>query len=86
MSTQAKIWIEVSLNGPHNEAAQPLAPHSVSRIVEEGLACAEAGAAIVHFHAFDHVTGTQCYDADTYGGSLKASERTAKPSSMAPSR
>jgi len=67
MNEESKIWIEVSLNGPHSKAAQPLAPHSVSEIVEEGLACAEAGASIVHFHGFDDATAMQCYDADTYG-------------------
>jgi len=59
-------WLEVSLNGAYPKALQPNGPHEASQIIEEGIACSEAGAAIVHFHAFEDDTDQQVYDADTY--------------------
>ncbi|MCE8547897.1 3-keto-5-aminohexanoate cleavage protein [Ruegeria pomeroyi] len=71
MGQSRKVWLEVSLNGAHSKAVQPNGPHDVSKIVEEGLACAEAGASILHFHAFEGDTDTQVYDAETYGRILE---------------
>jgi 3-keto-5-aminohexanoate cleavage enzyme len=61
-----KIWIEVALNGPWGRAWQPLMPISVHEIVAEGVAAARAGAAIVHFHAYDEATGRQKDDWEIY--------------------
>lgn len=55
----AKVWIEAALNGPWGRDKQPGIPVSVEEIVAEGIACAEAGAAIIHAHAYDVVTGRQ---------------------------
>ncbi|KAA2236696.1 3-keto-5-aminohexanoate cleavage protein [Salinarimonas soli] len=60
------VWIEVALNGPWGRERQPLAPLGVAEIVAEGIACARAGAAIVHAHAFDEATGRQRDDWETY--------------------
>ena len=60
------VWIEVALNGPWTRERQPLIPITVEEIVAEGIACAEAGAAIIHLHAFDAATGRQKDDADIY--------------------
>ena len=47
------VWLEVALNGPWTQQRQPLAPVTPERLVEEAVACADAGAAIVHLHAYD---------------------------------
>jgi uncharacterized protein (DUF849 family) len=49
----SKTWIEVALNGPWGKARQPGIPATVEDIVAEGIACAKAGACIVHVHAYD---------------------------------
>ena len=46
-------WLEASLNGPWSRERQPLIPILVGEIVEQGIACARAGAAIIHAHAYD---------------------------------
>jgi len=58
------VWIEVALNGPWGPDRQPGAPHTVAAIIEEGVACAKAGACIIHTHAWDG--GPQSFDADDY--------------------
>jgi 3-keto-5-aminohexanoate cleavage enzyme len=60
------IWLEVALNGPWGRALQPGMPITVGELVEDGIACARAGAAIVHVHAYDERTGRQRDDAETY--------------------
>lgn len=60
------VWLEVSLNGPWSRSKQPNIPVSADEIVEEALACADAGASIIHFHAYDPVTGRQRDDYDIY--------------------
>lgn len=61
-----KTWIEVALNGPWGRALQPRIPITAAEIVAEGVAAARAGAAIVHFHAYDEATGRQKDDWATY--------------------
>src|SRR4051812_3040519 len=59
-----KVWIEVALNGAWSRKLQPRIPDSVEAIVAEGIACARAGAAIVHTHAYQdgrHVFDWQVY-------------------------
>ena len=41
-------------------------PISVKEIVDDGIACARSGAAIVHVHAYDEQTGRQKDDVDLY--------------------
>ena len=45
------VWLEVALNGPWGPR-QPLTPVTRERLVEEAVACADAGAAVVHLHAY----------------------------------
>jgi len=59
-------WLEVALNGPWTRKHQPRIPVTIGEIVEEGIACVEAGAAIVHAHAYDEATGQQTQNADVY--------------------
>ena len=54
-----KVWIEAALNGPWTRQRQPGIPIAVEEIVAEGIAAAEAGAAIVHAHAYDVTSGRQ---------------------------
>jgi 3-keto-5-aminohexanoate cleavage enzyme len=59
-----KVWIEVALNGAWSRKLQPRIPDTVEAIVADGIACARAGAAIVHTHAYRdgrHVFDWQVY-------------------------
>src|SRR3954466_8440140 len=60
-----KVWIEAALNGPWSRKFQPGIPDTVETIVAEGIACARAGATIVHLHAYDG-GGPQTYDWQVY--------------------
>ena len=60
------MWVEVALNGPWGRERQPRIPVTVEEIVAEGIACAEAGCAIVHVHAYDESTGRQRDDWQIY--------------------
>ena len=44
-------WLEVALNGPWGKTRQSLIPVSVTEIIEQGIICAQEGAAILHVHA-----------------------------------
>lgn len=59
-------WLEVALNGPWSRSAQPAIPVTADEIVDAAFAAADEGAAIVHFHAYDPVTGRQRDDYDIY--------------------
>ena len=61
-----KTWLEVALNGAWTRARQPGIPVSVAEIVEQGIACVNAGASIIHVHAYDEATGQQKDDAELY--------------------
>lgn len=65
------VWLEAALNGPWGRDRQPLIPLSVAEIVAEGVSCARAGAAIIHVHARDPVTGVQHDDADIYAAIIE---------------
>jgi uncharacterized protein (DUF849 family) len=58
-------WIEAALNGPWSRKRQPGIPDTVAAIVADGIACAEAGACIVHVHAYDG-GGPQTFDWQVY--------------------
>ena len=60
-----KVWIEAALNGGWSRALQPGIPDTVEAIVAEGIACAHAGATIVHVHAYDG-GGPQTHDWQVY--------------------
>ena len=59
-----KVWIEVALNGAWSRRLQPRIPDTVEAIVAEGIACARAGAAIVHTHAYQD--GKHTFDWQVY--------------------
>lgn len=53
------VWLEAALNGPWSRERQPGIPITADEIVEQAVACAKEGAAIIHFHPYDPVTGRQ---------------------------
>lgn len=61
-----KVWIEAALNGPWGKERQPGIPVAIKDIIADGIACAEAGAAIIHLHAYDEATGRQKDDWQIY--------------------
>ena len=61
-----KVWIEAALNGPWGRERQPGIPVTVEECVADGLAAADAGAAIIHVHAYDPSTGRQNDQWETY--------------------
>jgi 3-keto-5-aminohexanoate cleavage enzyme len=60
-----KVWIEAALNGAWSRALQPAIPDTIDAIVAEGVACARAGATIIHLHAYDG-GGPQTFDWQVY--------------------
>lgn len=58
--------LEVALNGPWGRERQPGIPIAVDEIVREGIACVRAGAAVVHVHPYDAVSGRQRDELDLY--------------------
>ena len=69
--TEQKVWLEVALNGPWTRAIQPRIPITVEEIVAQGIACARAGAAIIHVHAYDAASGRQKDDPDLYAAIIE---------------
>lgn len=65
------VWIEAALNGPWTRARQPRMPLTVAELVADGIACARAGAAIIHLHAYDPATGLQKDDPDSYAAIIE---------------
>jgi 3-keto-5-aminohexanoate cleavage enzyme len=61
-----KVWIEAALNGPWGKERQPEIPVLIKDIVADGIACAKAGAAVIHLHAYDESTGRQKDDWEIY--------------------
>jgi uncharacterized protein (DUF849 family) len=64
--TTRSVWLEAALNGPWARTLQPGMPITVGELVTDGIACARAGAAIIHVHAYDERTGRQRDDAEIY--------------------
>lgn len=71
MAVAGKVWIEAALNGPWGRDRQPGIPLKVAEIVSEAAACAKAGAAIIHLHAYDEATGLQRDDAELYAAIIE---------------
>lgn len=63
--TTRKVWLEAALNGPWSRCLQPGIPDTIDAIIAEGIACARAGACIIHVHAYDG-GGPQTFDWQVY--------------------
>jgi 3-keto-5-aminohexanoate cleavage enzyme len=61
-----ETWIEAAVNGPWGRKKQPLAPIAPEEIIAEGIECAQAGAGIIHVHAYDVMSGQQHDDWQIY--------------------
>lgn len=61
---RGQVCLEVALNGAWTRRVQPRMPITPDEIIAEGVACAEAGASVVHFHAYDAASGEQTADID----------------------
>jgi 3-keto-5-aminohexanoate cleavage enzyme len=59
-------WLEVALNGPWGKRRQPRIPVTVQEIVDDAIACAQAGAAVIHVHAYDEASAKPKEDAEIY--------------------
>jgi uncharacterized protein (DUF849 family) len=59
-----KTWIEVALNGAWTRRLQPNIPITAQEIINEGVACVKAGAAVIHAHTLDPDTGKQNNNLD----------------------
>lgn len=59
------VWLEVALNGGAGQRLQPGIPVTPKAIIREAIDCAQAGAAIIHLHAYDDA-GRPVEDADRY--------------------
>jgi 3-keto-5-aminohexanoate cleavage enzyme len=66
------VWLEVALNGPWTRQRQPGIPVTRAEIVEQAVACADAGAAIVHLHAYDEGSGRPREAYDLYAPVFEA--------------
>lgn len=62
---QRAVWLEAAINGAAGRQYQPRIPIAEAEIIEEAAACAGAGAAIIHLHAYD-ADGKPTEDADIY--------------------
>lgn len=60
-----KLIVEVRMNEAARKADNPNVPYTPDEIVADALACAEAGAAIVHFHG-RNADGSETSDPDVY--------------------
>jgi 3-keto-5-aminohexanoate cleavage enzyme len=61
------LIIEAAINELASKDDNPNVPYSIDEVVADAVAVARAGAAIVHFHARDAVTGEQrWFDTDFY--------------------
>jgi uncharacterized protein (DUF849 family) len=60
------VIIEAALNGGTPKSRNPRVPRSVDEIVEDALACVEAGAAIVHNHNDEPVIGQPVHSPEPY--------------------
>ncbi len=65
-------WIEVALNGGGPLHVQPRIPVHPKDIVADAIACAKAGAAVIHLHARDERTGEQVDDVESYAHIIEA--------------
>ena len=60
-----RVWLEVALNGGWTRKRQPLIPVSRDELTEEAIRCVNAGAAVIHLHAYveQHPQISLCYTA-----------------------
>ena len=66
------LIIEASLNGSASKDGNPNVPYADDEIVEQAVACMDAGAALIHNHTTEPVFGGPGHmDADLYAGAWR---------------
>ena len=78
-----KVWIEAALNGARSRKFQPGIPDTVEAIIAEGVACARAGATIIHTHAYDG-GGPRTFDWQVYARIIEGIPRGCFPPAPRP--
>jgi uncharacterized protein (DUF849 family) len=73
----APTWLEVALNGPWSRSRQPHIPVLADEIVDDAMRCVDAGASILHFHAYDPQSGRQRDDYEIYAPIIERIRRRA---------
>jgi len=73
----APTWLEVALNGPWSRSRQPRIPVLADEIVDDAMRCVDAGASILHFHAYDPHSGRQRDDYEIYAPIIERIRRRA---------
>jgi 3-keto-5-aminohexanoate cleavage enzyme len=66
-----KTCIEVALNGASTRRTQPRIPVLAGEIINEGVACIKAGAAVIHAHTLDAGIGKQNGNVDNCAAFIK---------------
>ncbi len=59
-----KTWIETAINGAWTRKLQPNIPITAQEVINEGVACVKAGAAVIHAHTLEPDTGKQNNNLD----------------------
>ena len=59
-----KTCIEVAVNGASTRRLQPRIPVLAKEIINEGVACIKAGAAVIHAHTLEPDSGKQNGNVD----------------------
>jgi uncharacterized protein (DUF849 family) len=66
------LIIEASLNGSAKKSQNPSVPYADDEIVEQAVACMEAGAALIHNHTKEPIIGgSGQLDAELYAGAWR---------------
>jgi uncharacterized protein (DUF849 family) len=73
-SPSGAVWLEAAINGAAGRRFQPRIPIAESEIIEEAVACAAEGAAIIHLHAYD-ADGAPTENADIYARLIEGVRR-----------
>ena len=81
-----KMMIEAAINELASKKYNPNVPYGPEEVAEDALACIEAGATIVHFHARDADTGAQLWtDATVYSEAMAMIRRDRPDALLYPS-
>src|SRR5216683_3158333 len=79
-----KTCIEVAVNGASTRRVQPRIPVSAKEIIDEGVACIKAGAAVIHAHTLEPDSGKQNGNVDNCVAFMNASENRLTRSFIPP--
>lgn len=64
------VLVQACLNGSRTDEEHPAIPRTPAELADEGRAAVEAGAGVLHLHAFD-ASGTETFDAAACAAALR---------------